>query len=877
MPILNNDKGVQQAPNFRPTTPRKPLDIGGLISQAAEGAGNVVEAVDFNNQEYIKENIRKAYDVDQKIFGVDAAATLESPVDTSKRTGTDTPEAIKGAVKNLELAREAWQQGKLRESNYHSRLSAVMREMRARFPGYDDQIDQIATRIVGENPDHALRKALMREAADDQHKMDQATRDREHFINANIGHLTALGIDGAAARRMPFEQFRNIVDNAKGLETRMSMRSSQLALEDKEGAYIQNQAKRSLADWGNEVSRLVVTAKMKELGFNTWAEFQKFAVEVTSRPNPPSDKEKDKIIAAFQSMRSAVDLSWQEVTSKRLDPYNEKSKTYLSILDSATLEDIKKKSTVFLDTFEKNFMSGNYGALTGAAARLESEMAGVKYKIFSSDPANKYYSGMVSLMGQEVGGMILKSNPEIIKKLSKVDYDILHRSVTTMGADPKAPSLGEVIKDQHGEQENGVRPTVSLHTARTVVEILKSKDTSPAIRKNLFDSVFGQKNLDFVKYVKDNNLMTNDSVSKLMTELTSESMTNFAFEQGKSNPEIWRTYVDWTTKNLVSRFKRDSDTVKDIQKDPTSNLTVELKEGSFQFAIKPNSQLVGADSGAWGDDPINQAQADTVRRLNEGLRAMSNVYAKQGLDPKLAVQEFAKELKFTNESKEAPWIYGLWNKIKETADEAITKGTNKVKDALPKLPGKRSSYAPDGTEVSPASAAIEQNLASRTPMGYVRELQSSEAGVRTQPISQTLSSVLDHAASTAGVEVDVFSGGQPEIGSGGRRTGSTRHDNGDAADIRLYVRDENGKRRKLDMDRADDRPYFIAFAREAAKAGATGLGAASDYMGPHAMHVGFGEQGTWGSGGSFDTAPKWLREAASEGWSKPLKKKVASK
>jgi hypothetical protein len=74
--------------------------------------------------------------------------------------------------------------------------------------------------------------------------------------------------------------------------------------------------------------------------------------------------------------------------------------------------------------------------------------------------------------------------------------------------------------------------------------------------------------------------------------------------------------------------------------------------------------------------------------------------------------------------------------------------------------------------------------------GQVIEDQGSEAATRKLPISQKLKGVLQKAADEAGgVTVRVKSGGQPAAGEGGARTGSTRHDNGNAADIDLFIGD----------------------------------------------------------------------------------------
>lgn len=147
----------------------------------------------------------------------------------------------------------------------------------------------------------------------------------------------------------------------------------------------------------------------------------------------------------------------------------------------------------------------------------------------------------------------------------------------------------------------------------------------------------------------------------------------------------------------------------------------------------------------------------------------------------------------------------------------------------------------------------------RMTAGRVEELQQQVAAIRRQPISGALRRVLESAAQAAGVNVQVTSGGQPNISTGStNRTGSTRHDDGNAADLQLYVV-ENGKKRILSDTNAEDRQIMSKFVSAAIGAGATGVGAAHDYMGPSTMHVGFGNPAVWG--GSSGPA-SWIRAAA---------------
>jgi len=145
------------------------------------------------------------------------------------------------------------------------------------------------------------------------------------------------------------------------------------------------------------------------------------------------------------------------------------------------------------------------------------------------------------------------------------------------------------------------------------------------------------------------------------------------------------------------------------------------------------------------------------------------------------------------------------------------------------------------------------------------------SAIRNQPIKPELRAVLDAAAQAVGVDaIFIVSGGQPAIGEGTRRTGSTRHDHGWAADIQLTV----GGVVQSFTD-ASGGPVVADFVTAAAANGATGIGAGVGYMGNKTIHVGFGtsvndhSKLTWGPGGRSATAPQWLRQAAQAGWDVP--------
>lgn len=174
----------------------------------------------------------------------------------------------------------------------------------------------------------------------------------------------------------------------------------------------------------------------------------------------------------------------------------------------------------------------------------------------------------------------------------------------------------------------------------------------------------------------------------------------------------------------------------------------------------------------------------------------------------------------------------------------------------------RSSGAARNQRVANAGSLLEEKDDSMAPQGTlvqkgdpmgggsVLEKQAQLAGIRKLPLSPQMRSVLEKAASAAGVQAVVYSGGQPPKGSGGARTGSTRHDNGNAADVWL----EKGGRKLADTN-PQDKAIMQKFVAASVQAGATGVGAGHGYMGPSNIHVGFGKPASWGGA-------DWIQQAA---------------
>ena len=146
------------------------------------------------------------------------------------------------------------------------------------------------------------------------------------------------------------------------------------------------------------------------------------------------------------------------------------------------------------------------------------------------------------------------------------------------------------------------------------------------------------------------------------------------------------------------------------------------------------------------------------------------------------------------------------------------------------------------------------------PKGDVKV--SVGGAIRNKPIQGALLSILQNVAGETGTSIVVYSGGQDKKGTpNARRTGSTRHDDGWAADIRIT---KDGRR--LTAVRSSDFEDLTDIVKSMQRNGMGSVGAGPGYMNGNlhvdiADRVGQGPSLTWGAGGRSANTPSWLRKA----------------
>ena len=111
------------------------FDQGQTAQKSAALGLSLFKVVDEGIQRKQQTNLQAKIDIIDNEFGVSDRTDLDV------EAGTATPAQIGTAGKELERLAKAQASGQLRDSHYWARVNSVVRQMRAKFPAYRDQID----------------------------------------------------------------------------------------------------------------------------------------------------------------------------------------------------------------------------------------------------------------------------------------------------------------------------------------------------------------------------------------------------------------------------------------------------------------------------------------------------------------------------------------------------------------------------------------------------------------------------------------------------------------------------------------------------------------------------------------------------------------
>lgn len=810
--------------NSQGTGPNRTFET--LFKGLANTASDYVKTEDQKTQMDIEDQASAAFDGLNQEFGLDAPSGVTDGVDRIK--------ALQNAVS----------QGKISEVNYYGRLATISKQLRAKYPNYEHIVDQTIQSVTGTRPANAFRDAIFNEITKAQNSASDKEKFRRQYEKENAGILDAVfGSDYFVnPGSYDFQKVQQKVAEWKGEATTIEAEKQRLSLNTAQSDYNDKAVKKVI---DRDFSFVTQSTLNKAIDANGPTFADKINQFVASGGGSP--EELNKFIGTISQVESDLRTTLYQrgqadYVSKGLMTNDELNKHINDALYPVT----KAKEAVLGGDFK---LASKYATinnaikdeqLTGMLADPEFRAgAGLDYinkslgdKYFVTDPAREERMTNLAL---EVAGRTAAGQPGVIKevldhgngKLSKATVDTAFKMLT----DPNLPQDGvsNIVKEFFGPQAKDFMSPKTV--AAEDLETLYTKFLDPRVT----DSIFSKGTQ------ADKEMYTQWAFTKALAipslRAAAGDVNSLLSAAGRANPK-----VIFDDKNLQIHVEADN-----FFKDARVNWGT---KGRAVNAVNKVLSVLGPIAKANGMDPA-EATLDLLKNLSISI---------DGVNPEALNPEQSSNKSGATDTKPKSQMFFEWlyNGIKDfrggQSKEAIDKAVSDSERSMQRLP----EPSEDSGEIDYFSQkdTSENSFANEDvkPTGGKWLLYANQGAVRSQPLSRKLVNTLGSFIPEMGITMKVFSGGQPS--SGPNRTGSHRHDNGNAADVFFY---KDGKR--LDWASEKDRPIFEEIVRRAREAGITGIGAGHGYMQPGSMHIGFGTPAAWGAGGHSKNAPQWLVSA----------------
>ena len=615
--LVGSSRG-SSAVSAKETVARTAVDT--TAAQAVQGIGSLfnqaVGAADSAIKRTIDTVSREQSDLIYKEEGVDDVTLIQG----TSIDNEPIPADIGKAERNLMKLAQARNQGGVTDNAYWARVNSVSKQLRSRFPGHVDYIDQRISSVSGGNP----QQAIMRNLLEQSNKSNTAALQAEKSYNDAVEKAAYAGYLPADYSRDKYPDEASLIKVvapfAAAEKAREAERNAITIAKDRRELgkeEVTLSARRTAAD----ASMKVINDATTTLG-RTYLDIGKSISDISTGKKQGTPEELATIRNQFNTFR----LNLNAELNHRL------TQNYGGDLDAKGREEALSVTKNMMDTLEYAIANKDVGVLNLINNTNELYKQGDTQKLLDAFPEFRYIQAL-----KETG-----TPGSVDFFLNAPDSNL--RTVQARVASSNAildifgggKTLDESLRVRRAVLGNEAG-AVGFATLNKTVEALTSPERNLKEKKQAAYALFDTKNINFVSGLNPTNKqgtraqhkaaldrMINPSVHKAMVSLR---------DQGEE--ELWKNYLGWTKNTFNVVTKQNVDTLVQAAAANNENFKVSWQGDKFVVAQTP----VGAERERTTQDPrggvpatLNELRFDVpkpiqlaVENLNSAINAVSIV------------------------------------------------------------------------------------------------------------------------------------------------------------------------------------------------------------------------------------------------------------
>lgn len=619
--------------------------LGQLFSNLAQFGEQAVEGADAMVKEDILDKIYEESEAIGDEFGVGDATLFQSDAEGKK----PLPAQLGAAGENLDRLQSAYQQGALRESHYWARLNSMVRQLRQKYPGYREEIDQMVSGVTGAKPANALRNALFNEWAASA-SGENSMADLEDWAIKN-GHLPA---DYYARQEQgtPYThtELKSYVARRNATEVDRAARRAALAEEMEHGTLNEQTALRTFRIETIQYANTIMTDVNSVIGNNFSVITQRVeeARRAVERGEPIAQQSLETIRGQIIDLRTSMQQKLHAFFTEPLRDGDPNS-SYAAYVDPKKAEEVIQQALRPMLLMEDALVNENWGLLKSVTASVEARKLDAEREIIDGIPLLPTLNAAKDLIGPEAMDLLLSTSPELQVPLVKslVDYANA-RSVATPGANIVQDfQLGEQ-SDMPPEYYNALIDTWT----NSIKQLSSGKLPVEAIQKKV-DYMFGPSSMAVLEHLDSPSRM--EYFRKVASPGVTKQMQKL---RDMGDLQSWDTYQQWVSRSFMVLMQNKVQTIQNAgQSIFNPGMQVLWDNNASQFRLvdtqpnKNSTPILGNLIDAGGGLDALTAQS-AVNDLNTAIRTVKPIIEDNGGEAGPEVYELLRQMGFSPDEQD---------------------------------------------------------------------------------------------------------------------------------------------------------------------------------------------------------------------------------
>jgi len=605
-----------EAPNFmgysRGTGPNR------AFSALFEGVGSTVGAaagfLDEKNKTDIYNEVDKKVSDIRASYGVDSESQVAGATPVPGPDGTapgPIPADLKGSSDYLSRLQKGYMSGTIKEVHYYGQLNNVVKDMRLKYPNYNQYIDATIQNITGVTPANAVVSQLRQDALAEANAAKAESAKQETYINQNQAEVvTAFPDYFQNPSKYSFDQIRNGVANIKAQDANISRMVQQVNYESSLNTLSKEKAVASFGKIAAVVSNQAANGGLNAMAGGTWNEIQAKVQKWQTSGVAPNPEETQQILAQANAMKSSITQKMNEIALQ--DGFS-------STLDKKSRDEAIALATGPIDNLIDALVNKDVGLVNLNAAWIKANQDETTANAIKQIPALALINSLKTTGGDAaVGSYLQTAGPGIFNEIS---FLAAKAPIIQTSIDP-TKSINDDLKANSNLMKDpslGVSPRAnneSLNNHVSAILDVKNEGLGEKAALRLFNTDGGL-NLSLV----DNNSAKGITgrgtpQDRVFAKLTSPEVTARMVELGKKNPDLWTGYVTWATNNFSARVRSTALDMKQ-QLDNIPELAAFIRPSYDANTGKLIAQEIPYDKGPSNINgvPIDYLVADQAKQM----------------------------------------------------------------------------------------------------------------------------------------------------------------------------------------------------------------------------------------------------------------------